>query len=171
MKHCIVPRRIWLILFAASAGLSIASQAFAQSNVPPAPAISRTNQSLFVSWFAESEVVYQLQFSPDLVTWVNLGTAIIGNGSAVNFQFPSFGQTRGFFRLSFPGVQSATFDPATGTLKVIADDLDNSVTVSRDATGRLLINGGTIPVSGGVLTVSNATVIQIFGRAGADQIT
>src|SRR5581483_7817213 len=48
--------------------------------------------------------------------------------------------------------------------------LDNTITVSRDAAGRLLVNGGAVPVRGGTATVANTSLIQVFGQAGNDTI-
>ena len=37
---------------------------------------------------------------------------------------------------------TASFDPTSGMLSVFGDALDNTITVSRDAAGTILINGG-----------------------------
>jgi Ca2+-binding RTX toxin-like protein len=58
-----------------------------------------------------------------------------------------------------------------GTLTTFGDSLDNTVQVSRDAAGKLLINGGAVPVLGGTPTVANTSLIQVFGQAGNDTIT
>ena len=99
-----------------------------------------------------------------------MGSAIIGNGSFINFPFPIAGQNRGFFRLKFPGILSAVFDPGTGMLSITGDAIDNSITVSRDAAGNLRINNGTIMISGGNPTIANTTVIKIFGGEGNDTL-
>src|SRR5436190_5431545 len=65
---------------------------------------------------------------------------------------------------------TAIFSPTTQFLSVFGDSLNNNVTVSRDAAGRLLINGGAVPVQGGVSTVANTTLIQVFGQGGNDTI-
>jgi Ca2+-binding RTX toxin-like protein len=66
---------------------------------------------------------------------------------------------------------TATFNPNTGQLTVIGDSLDNSITVSRDAAGRILVNGGAISVVGGTATVANTALIQVFGQGGNDTLT
>src|SRR5215211_934441 len=66
-------------------------------------------------------------------------------------------------------VISASFDPTTGVLTVSGDDLNNTITISRDATGAILVNGGAVPIKGGASTVANTTLIQVFGRGGNDQ--
>src|SRR5512144_1668195 len=66
---------------------------------------------------------------------------------------------------------TATFIPSVGVLSVFGDSRDNSIVVSRDAAGRILINGGAISVKGGAATVANTKLIQVFGQDGNDQIT
>ena len=50
---------------------------------------------------------------------------------------------------------TATFTPGAGLLSVFGDDLDNTVTISRNAAGKILVNGGAVPVTGGQPTVAN----------------
>lgn len=64
----------------------------------------------------------------------------------------------------------AFFVPASGGLSVIGDALDNQIEVSRDATGKLLVNGGAVQVRGGTATVANVQQISVFGLAGNDSI-
>ena len=64
----------------------------------------------------------------------------------------------------------ASFEPATGILTGVGDDLDNMITVNRDAAGALLINGGSVSILGGDATVANTTGIQLSGLAGNDTI-
>jgi Ca2+-binding RTX toxin-like protein len=66
---------------------------------------------------------------------------------------------------------TATFNSSTGTLTVFGDNLDNTITVSRDAAGKLLVNGGAVAVAGGTPTVANTTLIRVFGQGGQDTIT
>jgi Ca2+-binding RTX toxin-like protein len=58
-----------------------------------------------------------------------------------------------------------------GVLTVIGDDQDNTFVVSRDTTGTLLVNGGAVPITGGVPTIANTTLIQMFGLKGNDVLT
>jgi Ca2+-binding RTX toxin-like protein len=58
-----------------------------------------------------------------------------------------------------------------GVLSVSGDNLNNSITISRDAAGRILINGGAVAVIGGTPTVANTTLIRAFGLGGQDVIT
>jgi Ca2+-binding RTX toxin-like protein len=63
------------------------------------------------------------------------------------------------------------FSPATGILTLTGDNNPNSLTISRDAAGTILANAGAIAISGGVPTVANTSLIQIFGLGGNDNIT
>src|SRR5215469_2536638 len=63
---------------------------------------------------------------------------------------------------------TATFLPNVGQLSVIGDALANDVTVSRDAAGNILVDGGAVPVIGGQPTVANTTEIEVFGQGGND---
>lgn len=65
----------------------------------------------------------------------------------------------------------STFSPTTGQLTVFGDNLDNSITVSRDAAGKILVNGGAVAIVGGTATVANTAKIQVFGQGGNDTVT
>jgi len=65
----------------------------------------------------------------------------------------------------------ATFSPSSGILSVFGDSLDNSITLSRNAAGNLLVNGGAVAVRGPAPTVANTSLIQVFGQGGNDVIT
>ncbi len=63
-------------------------------------------------------------------------------------------------------VISAVF--AGGVLTISGDNEDNTLIASRDAAGNILVNGGAVPVTGGIPTVANTSLIQIFGLGGND---
>src|SRR5262245_25379168 len=65
---------------------------------------------------------------------------------------------------------TASFTPGTGVLTVIGDALDNNITISRNAAGALLVNGGAVTTPGGTPTVANTTLIQMFGQGGNDTL-
>jgi Ca2+-binding RTX toxin-like protein len=65
---------------------------------------------------------------------------------------------------------TSSFSPGPGVLSVFGDAQKNTITTSRDAAGRILINGGAVSVAGGEPTVANTNVIQVFGQAGDDTI-
>src|SRR6266568_4382974 len=65
----------------------------------------------------------------------------------------------------------ASFFPTAGLLSVFGDNLDDTIVMSRDAAGQILVNGGNIPITGGTPTVASTALIQVFGQGGNDAIT
>jgi predicted ester cyclase len=55
-----------------------------------------------------------------------------------------------------------------GVLTVTGDGADNTIEVSRDAAGGLLVNGGAVTIRRGVPTVANTRQISISGAGGND---
>src|SRR5262245_32148466 len=66
---------------------------------------------------------------------------------------------------------NAFFTAATGTLTVSGDHAGNTIVVSHDATGQILVNGGAVTIKGGPAMVANTNVINVFGGAGNDVIS
>src|SRR4029453_9239612 len=66
---------------------------------------------------------------------------------------------------------TASFDPATGVLTVLGDSLNNTIGISRDAAGTILVNGGAVPILGGTATVANTSLITASGLEGDDSIS
>ncbi len=64
---------------------------------------------------------------------------------------------------------SSTF--ANGVLSVFGDAAANSVVISRDAAGKILVNNGAVPVAGGSPTVANTSLVQVFGLGDNDTIS
>ncbi len=64
---------------------------------------------------------------------------------------------------------TATF--TNGVLTVFGDSANNSIVISRDAAGRILVNNGAIAVAGGTPTVANTSLMEVFGQGGNDTIT
>jgi Ca2+-binding RTX toxin-like protein len=60
---------------------------------------------------------------------------------------------------------------SSGVLNVLGDSLNNTIVVSRNAAGTILVNGGAVPIRGGTATVGNTSLILVFGQAGNDQIS
>jgi hypothetical protein len=58
---------------------------------------------------------------------------------------------------------------AAGTLRVSGDEQDNTIVVSRDAAGSILINNGAVPLQG--VTVANTHLILLNGGAGNDHLS
>jgi Ca2+-binding RTX toxin-like protein len=65
---------------------------------------------------------------------------------------------------------TASFSAQAGILTVFGDSLSNTITVSRNAAGNILVNGGAVAVLGGTSTVANTSLIQVFGQGGNDTI-
>ena len=136
-------------------------------------AIRKTNQSVVLSWFGVNAVSYQVASSSNLIAWTNVGAVITGRGALLSFTNSVVGRSRACYRVGrvVPPNNTALFNPATGLLTIVGDDQDNVLVVSRDAAGDILVNNGAFPVSGGSPTVANTALIQIFGRAGNDQLS
>src|SRR5262249_51252142 len=66
---------------------------------------------------------------------------------------------------------TATFSAATHVLTVAGDDLHNTIGVSRDAAGTILVNNGAVAIQGGQATVANPSKILVTGGAGNDVLT
>src|SRR5215218_1151031 len=66
---------------------------------------------------------------------------------------------------------TASFSPSAAMLTVFGDAANNSITISRDAAGKILVNGGAVTVAGGTATVANTSLIQVFGQGGNDTVT
>ena len=71
--------------------------------------------------------------------------------------------------VSASAATTATF--SAGVLSVFGDSNNNSITVSRDAAGKILVNGGAISIVGGNATVANTSLIRVLGQGGQDVIT
>jgi Ca2+-binding RTX toxin-like protein len=63
---------------------------------------------------------------------------------------------------------TATF--SNGVLVVSGDSADNSIVISCDAAGRILVNGGAIVVTGGTPTVANTSLIRVSSLGGNDVV-
>jgi Ca2+-binding RTX toxin-like protein len=66
---------------------------------------------------------------------------------------------------------TASFSASSGTLSVFGDNLDNTIEISRNAAGNILVNGGAVAIQGGTPTVANTVLMQVFGQGGNDTIT
>jgi Ca2+-binding RTX toxin-like protein len=66
---------------------------------------------------------------------------------------------------------TSSFNPSAGILTTLGDNLNNSITLSRNAAGTILVNGGAVAVTGGTPTVANTAKLQVFGQGGDDTIT
>ena len=71
---------------------------------------------------------------------------------------------------STPARAATTASFSAGVVTVFGDAGNNSIAITRDAAGKILVNGGAVAVSGGTPTDANTTLIQVFGQAGNDTI-
>jgi Ca2+-binding RTX toxin-like protein len=60
---------------------------------------------------------------------------------------------------------------SNGVLSIFGDSLDNNITISRNAAGGILVNGGAVRTTGATPTVANTSLIQVFGQSGNDTLT
>ena len=157
------------------AGAQLAHAANAHGPIDPnlSLTITHTNETVVVKWFASESVAYQVESSPTLAVWTNSSPVLTGSGAFLSAAYPTIAGTKAFFRVKrlVLEMNSASFDPATGILTLVGDELDNIIVVSRDAAGRLLVNNGAISVTGGTPTVVNTLLIRIFGLGGNDQLS
>jgi Ca2+-binding RTX toxin-like protein len=162
--------------------------------------IKPSAQGMALTWFGTEGVPFQIQSSTDLANWTPVSGIIVGTNGWVSFNVPTTANqpTEGdasstnatqhsFFRVKDLAAQAleaeknedgstakastASFSPSTGVLTVFGDNLDNNITISRNAAGNILVNGGAISVLGGTPTVANTTQVQVFGLGGNDVIT
>lgn len=137
--------------------------------------VQKVNQNVLVTWFGANGVPYQLESSSNLTSWTSLGPVMTGNGAPLTFIDSIAGKSRASYRVGriVPANNTANFNPATGLLTIVGDDQDNVIVVSRNAAGAILVSKDVVsmPIAGGTPTVANTVLIQIFGRAGNDQIS
>src|SRR5262245_57817882 len=57
-----------------------------------------------------------------------------------------------------PAITAVFVQPA-GLLTVFGDAADNTITISRDPAGQILVNGGAVEIRGGHPTVANTAAI------------
>src|SRR5262249_6812605 len=65
---------------------------------------------------------------------------------------------------------SAVFMAPVGVLAVMGTPKGDTITVSRDAAGNLLVNGGAVPIQGPTPTIANTSLMELFGLAGDDNL-
>src|SRR5262245_64790255 len=72
---------------------------------------------------------------------------------------------------SVPAMAATTATFSAGVLTVNGDSLANNITVSRNAAGTILVNGGAVSVVGGTPTVANTAQIRVNGLGDNDTLT
>ena len=60
---------------------------------------------------------------------------------------------------------TSSFSPNAGILTTFGDNLNNNITLSRNAAGQILVNGGAVAVKGGTPTVANTRRYRCSVRA------
>ena len=83
------------------------------------------------------------------------------------------GRSLGLESLEGRAVPTVTAIVLGALLIVFGDALDNTITISRDAAGTILVNdnNGQVPITGGTPTVANTALIIVSGGAGNDTIS
>jgi Ca2+-binding RTX toxin-like protein len=71
---------------------------------------------------------------------------------------------------SAPTGITALFIAPLGQLAVIGTTQNDTITVSRNAAGGLLVNGGAVRILGPTATVANTSLIDVFGLEGDDAL-
>jgi Ca2+-binding RTX toxin-like protein len=66
---------------------------------------------------------------------------------------------------------TALFSAAQGVLTVTGDAQGNTIAVSRDSAGSILVDNGAVTILGGKATVANTSLIEMFGLGGNDKLT
>jgi Ca2+-binding RTX toxin-like protein len=64
----------------------------------------------------------------------------------------------------------ASFSPATGVLTIAGTSGADHFVVRANADGSIVVNGGAVPIAGGVPTVANTVQIVVLGLAGDDEL-
>ncbi len=95
------------------------------------------------------------------------GVVMAGAAAAGALTLGLPGLTTGVAHADTPAGVTAAFN--TGVLTVRGDALDNTIVLSRDAAGAILVNGGSVPIAGSA-NVANTTVMIAVGGAGNDTI-
>jgi Ca2+-binding RTX toxin-like protein len=65
----------------------------------------------------------------------------------------------------------ATFTPSAKLLSITGNKPKSTITLSRNASGDILIDNGAVAIDGGEPSVSNTNLIEVFGQDGNDTIT
>src|SRR5258706_293138 len=152
-----IPRLFWVL--AVVAAFHRAEAAMSVTDPTLQVSLVRTSQSIIVSWGGVAGVPYQVEASSTLTAWTDVSPVMTGTGSQLSFTISSTGQSRGFFRVKrvFPATPgSATFNPSTGVLTIVADALHTGINGANDGTAGVVISGGGLPLCrGGGTTAHN----------------
>ncbi len=76
-----------------------------------------------------------------------------------------------FGATSKPASAATTATFSNGVLTASGDSATDNIAISRNAAGRILINGGAVAIAGGTPTVANTALIRVFGLGDSDVIS
>ncbi|MFO1302137.1 MAG: calcium-binding protein [Burkholderiales bacterium] len=66
---------------------------------------------------------------------------------------------------------TSSFSSSSGVLTTNGNGQGNAITFTRDAAGNILVNEGSVHITGGKPTVANTSLLQVYGQGGDDVIT
>src|SRR5438445_411657 len=100
-------------------------------------------------------------------TWKQWFRQLVGRSKAP-CKRPPVGRRATFEQLGARITPAGNAFFSVGVLTINGDQANNAIDVSRDAAGKLFVNGGAVSVKGGTATVANTKLIQVFGLGGND---
>ncbi|MCC6232316.1 MAG: calcium-binding protein, partial [Verrucomicrobiales bacterium] len=124
--------------------------------------------------------VLRVVLSQQAGVWVGTGiipsrlAQVVGAEATVKLLFLDAARQRAERTLRIPVITgtgpTAVYSPQTGELLVTGTGSGDFLSVGREGGGRLHVNGGAIPILGGVPTVLNTRSIRMLGLEGGDQL-
>src|SRR5262245_8792921 len=90
--------------------------------------------------------------------------------SSVSFDL-SRGGDKSLEMLESRRLLAVTAISAGGVLTVLGDNNANTIVISRDASGKLLVNNGSVNIAGASANVADIKFINVFGFAGRDSLS
>jgi Ca2+-binding RTX toxin-like protein len=108
-----------------------------------------------------------LVITPDLVafdqqTSADFAAISVGTGDVTTAAAPIGAHARAV---------TGTYVPGSSLLTVSGTNAGNTIEISRNAAGQILVNNGASPIVGGTPTVANTALITVYGQGGDDVIT
>ena len=80
------------------------------------------------------------------------------------------GGLAGLVLASPAGAATSALSPHGGVLTVLGNSGDNTISVSRDANGAILVNGRHVRIHGVTATVANVKLLRVLSGAGNDTV-
>jgi Ca2+-binding RTX toxin-like protein len=177
-------------LFATTLTLVTTSSAPTIQNVDVSPSPMTAGQNVTITVTASADAVQgvaNIDFRPNAnrlirVTLIKQGAVwqgttlvpadiILPPGSQATITAVMYDATRHLSQASVKaGVASGPAVFAGGILTVIGTAGDDTIVISQ-SSGQILVNNGAIPITGGIPTVANTTLVKVFGLDGNDTLT